>query len=125
MTGAIFGSIFAVLLPSVAMSATIPTENVPTSMLGTYPDWNSIPDVSLECEGHVILTISHQTRQISWNGAFEGVISSSNAMYQTARDQFGNYVSILRGPHWILAENDGDGTWLFNDRGHFYKCLPR
>jgi hypothetical protein len=130
MTAVIFGCIFAILLQSVAVSATIPTENIPTSMSGTYPDWKLIPDVSLDCEGHNIITISHRTARISLNGAFEGVISSSNAMYQTAPDQFGNYVpviaiSILRGPHWILAESDGNGVWLFNDRGRFYKCQPR
>jgi hypothetical protein len=64
------------------------------------------------------------------NGGAGLKMTSSNAMYQTSRDRFGNYVpviavDILSGVNWELAEIEVSGVWIFNNRGRFSKCLPQ
>jgi hypothetical protein len=109
--------------------------DVPMSVAAnSRPDWNSIPDVSLTCEGaddpslHADIAASHQTRSIRINGTEARPLTKSNVAYNTARNRFGNYVivvavSILEGPNWMLAE--GPSTWWFSDHGRLlYNCLP-
>jgi hypothetical protein len=127
---AISASLILSAISSPANSARIKVDNVPSSMLGQYPDWKDVPDVSFDCEGKLELVLSHKDKLISLNGAIIGSIVRSNAMYQTAPDRFGNYVpviaiSIISGQNWSLSEIPVTYGWYFNRDGRIYKCLPR
>jgi hypothetical protein len=128
-------ALLALAGPTVAGPDIRIETDVPMSVAAkSYPDWNSIPDLSFTCEGvddpshHADITVSHQARSIRINGAEAGPMTKSAAMYNNVRNRFGNYVIVIEvsrveGPTWMLAE--GPNTWWFSDHGRLlYNCLP-